>query len=702
MTLLVASIPVATLDDVRNLSESAFARGADAVELRLDRYSGDWIELANYLQTRGMRKWILTSRPRAPLAATDADPRAAMDLHRKYRIAAVSESICVDFDSALWKTLPQADREYWLSRPPESLILSHHDFVRPPDDLNGIARRLTSSPGRPIAKIAYQPSHIEDSFAALDLIREYGKRIIAVAMGEEGLWTRVLARKLNAFASFSSLTREEATAPGQFTIAEMLGDFRWAEIRSDTRVYGVLGDPVAHSLSPSLFNRWFDQSRINAVYLPLRVRGSETLRAFLNQCRLRPWLDLGGFSVTVPHKVTALDWLGDRADRTANGVGAVNTIVFRDGDVSGYNTDCYAAQQSLVSALNCTPNDLRGIPVDLLGAGGAARAVAAGLLDVGAEITVYVRNPHRALWAANAGCRVFPWDHRCRRNGRVLIHTTPIGMWPAVDETPIPSEHLAGCALVFDLIYNPLKTRLLRDAESAGIRTLNGLDMFIRQAAMQFRLWTGGEPDLDSARDLLVSRLDIHQPDSPPRLNEIKASRSIEDRPIALIGMRGAGKSTVGRLLAAKTHGTFLDTDELVVLHAGRTIAQIFAEEGEAGFRAREADALRMAVGTPPRVLSVGGGAVLMPQNREILRRNFYVIWLTAPADELWRRIAADPHSGPSRPPLTTGDPRAEITRLLENREHLYSEIADLKIDTTGSTPEQLVELILRARVAAT
>ena len=164
---------------------------------------------------------------------------------------------------------------------------------------------------------------------------------------------------------------------------------------------------------------------------------------------------------------------------------------------------------------------------------------------------------------------------------------------------------------------------------------------------------------------------------------------------IALIGMRGSGKTTVGRILAERLAGSFVDTDELVVLHAGKTIAQIFAQESEVGFRRREAHAIRLAAETSPTVLSVGGGALLNAENCEILRRNSFVVWLSAPAPVLWQRVAADAHSGDGRPPLTDHDPREELSRLLAAREPLFAQAADLRIDTTDCSPGDVVERLL-------
>jgi shikimate kinase len=268
----------------------------------------------------------------------------------------------------------------------------------------------------------------------------------------------------------------------------------------------------------------------------------------------------------------------------------------------------------------------------------------------------------------------------------VLINCTPIGMWPQVDESPMPAEALRGCRLVFDLIYNPLQTKLLREATVAGCAALNGLDMFIRQAATQFELWTGQTPDRYKATRFLERAA------SPLGKG---GSRGVAC--LALIGMRGSGKTTVGRELGRLLGGTHVDTDEVIVQRAGRSIADIFATEGEAGFRRRESDVLREVLQSPPDVVSVGGGAVLDPDHVRLLRVAAEVVWLTASPDVLWQRIYNDPKTRQSRPALTGLAEVEELRQILQERRSLYERAADAVIDTTDRSPAQLAQDILKA-----
>jgi 3-dehydroquinate dehydratase/shikimate dehydrogenase len=511
MALLVTSVMADTLHKVEARAENAWAGGTEAVELRIDTYQDDPTALAKYLTTHKDRVWIVTCRSAAEGGRSTADTTERVEL----LMAAVhSTGAYIDFELADWRSSGPIQQELQpASQPMEGkgrrLILSTHDFSDAPSDCSAIVDAVTATRTGAIAKVAYRAGDICDSFAALDLIHDRGNGVIAVAMGEPGLWSRVLAKKFGAFATYCRPTTEAATAPGQPTLADMVDRFRWRDIDTSTRVFGVLGDPIAHSMGPLLFNRWFADADVNAVYLPLCVAAEKgCLERFLSGCMDRPWLDIGGFSVTIPHKAAALKWVGKGADRLSTSIGAINTLTFRGDRIIGHNTDCGAAVDSLTDALGCTPSDLPGLPVDVLGTGGAARAVLAGLREHGCVSTVYGRSRDRTEEIAEAfAATPAVWEERAGRTGELLINCTSVGMWPEVDDSPMPDESLCGCRLVFDLVYNPLETRLLKDAAAAGAKTLNGLDMFIRQAAGQFELWTSQTPDTHLARELIAREI---------------------------------------------------------------------------------------------------------------------------------------------------------------------------------------------------
>ena len=516
MTLLVASVAVDCVAELEVQAERAWAGGADAVELRLDSFTGSIDELTTFLQAHQDRKWIVTIRSAAEGGASTDGP-----LERAGKLASLAggSDAFVDFEYADWIAGPGEVREKLVNLcgsgggGSSNLILSAHDFTgRVPALLESDVTEALESKAACL-KIAYQANDIGDSFAAFDHLHgqvdkgHSGLRHTAIAMGEDGLWTRVLAKKLGAFASYCSLG--DATAAGQLTLEEMVNRYRWHSIDASTQVFGVIGDPVAHSMSPLLFNYWFADARINAVYLPLRVRGSsEALAQFLDECRGRDWLDIGGFSVTIPHKTAALNWAGERVDTIADSIGAVNTLCFREGEVTAHNTDRDAAMSAMIDTLGISRGACADLTVDVLGTGGAARAVMHGVRELGCKMTVYGRSVERTQCIAELfDAQACGWEQRVGRNGDVVINCTSLGMWPDTDASPIPADSLRGCRLVYDLVYNPVETQLLRDAKRAGMRTLSGLEMFLRQAAMQFELWTGQSADTNRVKTLIESEL---------------------------------------------------------------------------------------------------------------------------------------------------------------------------------------------------
>ena len=511
MTLLVASIAIEKIGELETRANRAWAGGADAVEVRIDTFADDPARLAAYLKAHRDHTWIVTCRSvdEGGGFRGDAADRASLAL-----AAAGGTDAHIVFELADWRR--SGDLRRRVSRGSarttgsgHRLILSAHDFKGLPANLAVLVDEITREPEVAVAKVAYRANHICDGFSALDLMHERGGGVAAIAMGGDGLWTRVLAGKLGAFATYCALDSESATAPGQVTLDEMVHRYRWPAVDSSTKVFGVIGDPVAHSMSPLLFNHWFADAGVSAVYLPLRVgREGDHLRRFLDGCRERRWLDVGGFSVTIPHKTSSLQWVGDGADHMSSWLGALNTLVFREEAIRGYNTDCHAAVSSMMAALGCSRGDCLHMPVDVLGTGGAARAVVHGLCVIGCDTTVYGRSPDKTQRVASGyGARAAAWEDRVARGGEVLVNCTNVGMWPDVDRSPMPADALPGCRLAFDLIYNPLQTRLLKDASELGCSALNGLDMFIRQAAVQFELWTGKPPDTRDARDLIIREI---------------------------------------------------------------------------------------------------------------------------------------------------------------------------------------------------
>lgn len=281
------------------------------------------------------------------------------------------------------------------------------------------------------------------------------------------------------------------------------------DINARTQLCGLLGNPVEHSLSPAIHNAAFQKLGLNFVYLAFKV---EDLDGAIRG--IRALGNLRGFSVTIPHKVAVMPFL-DEVEQTAKHIGSVNTILVEQGKLTGYNTDASGALRALQNGGVA----LKGRQVLLVGTGGAARAIAFALAatkEVGGLILLGIDEKERLKLAEDLRERTKlnveygPLTDQTLRNGiktsQVLIHSTPIGMHPKVDETCIPSSLLAPHLTVMDIVYNPLETRLLREAKAAGCRTIRGLEMFLHQAVAQFELWTGQAAPVEVMRSVLESR----------------------------------------------------------------------------------------------------------------------------------------------------------------------------------------------------
>jgi 3-dehydroquinate dehydratase/shikimate dehydrogenase len=314
-------------------------------------------------------------------------------------------------------------------------------------------------------------------------------------MGAAGLISRIIAKNLGSLVTFASINDKSATAEGQLTIEQFKKLYRYDAINADTRLYGTIGSPVAHSLSPAIHNACFAKAKLNKLYLPLHVEGGKTeFEQFMNHVLGRSWLNFRGFSVTIPHKQNAIEYVrakGGFVEPLAERIGAVNTLLAdQNGALSAYNTDYTGAMKAIESKLSTA--ELKDLPVAIVGAGGAARAIVAGLSDAGAKITIYNRTVERGeKLAAEFNCDFAPLDDLPNIKAKLLINCTSIGMYPDTDAIPVPRECLKKDMAVFDTVYNPAETLLLKQAKKAGCKTISGMDMFINQALAQFKLFTG-------------------------------------------------------------------------------------------------------------------------------------------------------------------------------------------------------------------
>ncbi len=493
---LIVPLTQSTVGEMRSAMRQSAEAGADMVECRLDYLANppDETDLKSLLEGNPLPV-IVTYRPKRQGGRFDGDES------ERLKILAAAAGLGADYIDVELDVPPA-------SRPKGPTILSHHDFAGKPADLDKIIAELEASDAD-VCKIVFAANGPEDALAALDLFRKSDRPMISLAMGEAGLASRILAGKFGAFGTFASLTPGEESAPGQLTIARMKNIYRWDSAGPATEVYGVIGCPVAHSMSPAIHNSAFGETGIDAVYVPLLIEpGAENFNRFMEA--VAPWTDMRGLSVTIPHKENALVRVGaEKIDELSRQIGAINTIAITpDGSLSGTNTDYAAAIDALCAAMGIKRNDLSGRRVAVIGAGGVARAIVAALSHYNAETTIYNRTFTRAEKLADEfGAKAQPIDEVSEISSEIIINCTSIGMHPNVNDTPVPTDTLARVKVVFDTIYNPIQTRLLREASDAGCMTVSGVDMFVNQAVAQFEFWTGTKAPRDLMRKVVVRHL---------------------------------------------------------------------------------------------------------------------------------------------------------------------------------------------------
>jgi 3-dehydroquinate dehydratase/shikimate dehydrogenase len=372
------------------------------------------------------------------------------------------------------------------------IVLSHHDFTGVPADVHDVAQAMLAS-GAEVVKLAVMASRLGDCLTLREIGRNTRVPMSLIAMGEAGLASRVLASWMGSCWTYAG----QGVAPGQLSEQVMHGEYRFRRIGARTAVYGILGKPVSHSVSPAMHNAAFKAAHFDAVYLPLPAADFDDFTAFAVAA------GLAGVSVTAPYKVKAFE-SADECDSVSRRIQAVNTLR-RDGDRwLGCNTDVTGFLAPLEPALRM----MKEPRATILGAGGAARSVAIALKSAGVHVTIAARRAEQAkAVAALADAAVCAWPP-APASWDLLINTTPIGTWPNVDASPLPDDyrfHSGG--LVYDLVYNPDFTKLLALAERGGCRILGGLDMLVAQAQAQFEWWTGRRPAARAMRDAAIARL---------------------------------------------------------------------------------------------------------------------------------------------------------------------------------------------------
>lgn len=515
MTLLCASIFVQDHEQAQRDIAQAAEAGAEAIELRVDRFIN--LPRLQSLLVDTRLPVIVTCRARWEGGQCELDEPQRLAYLRDIANLGLSSYVDVELKAVGHIALPEPRERR------TGLIVSSHDFAGRPDRLMNLLAELNESPAD-VIKLVWTARSIRDNLEAFDLLRQKHKPTIAFCMGEAGVISRVLARKFGAFLTFAALSGNSATAPGQVSIADMRRLYRWDKIGPQTQVFGVVAHPVGHSMSPAVHNAGFDETGYDGVYLPMLVHPSyESFKAFMESFARHPDLHLRGLSVTIPHKENALRYLteqGAEVEELARRIGAVNTIIIdRDNTdqpiFRGINTDYRAIIESICLGLDAPPEALAGKRVAVIGAGGTGRTAVAALANLGATVVVYNRTFERAEELARefngqtgqvVAARM---DKLCGSCCQVYVNTTSVGMHPNVNDSPFGDDppKLSADSLVFDTIYNPMTTRLLQQARDAGARTVGGIEMFVRQAAAQFTAWTNLPSPVQVMRSVLEARL---------------------------------------------------------------------------------------------------------------------------------------------------------------------------------------------------
>lgn len=476
--------------------QEAVKRGARFIELRLDFLAKavDFKRLSPLKQC----PWVATLRRPADGGRYPGTEQERLMILRQAIVSGAFE--WVDLETDIANTVPRfgAVRR----------IVSYHNTAETPANLDAIYADMLKQDAD-VYKIAVAAHTPGDVARVLDLQRTAPKPTVAFCMGDIGQPTRFLALKFGAPWIYAAFNKERGIAPGLPSLDEFRTTYPVQGLGADTQVFGVLGDPVGHSLSPLLHNQMYKKLGVDALYLPFRVPRGQLPQALEAYDRI----PVRGYSVTIPHKEAAAA-LARESEPNVQFTGSANTLVRRDdGKFTAANTDFAAIIDSLKEFLaerakSGTVPQIGQLSALVLGAGGAARSAAYGLHREGAQVTIAARTYDRAQkLAEEVKCKAVDWHARHSVNFDVLINCTPVGMHPNVDEAPCHFSILKPGAIVFDTIYTPETTLLIREARARGCDTITGVDMFVRQAARQIELFTGLLPDTEAMRVIMRKAL---------------------------------------------------------------------------------------------------------------------------------------------------------------------------------------------------
>jgi 3-dehydroquinate dehydratase/shikimate dehydrogenase len=453
---------------------------ADMFEIRGDLISD--IDLLTVLRVR-TKPLIFTARSASEGGKMrDDDPRRRALLHEAVRRG--YDYVDVEYRSGFFDIMTE--------KAGKGLIVSFHDMTGTPQDLEGLYEGMAKT-GADVVKIAVSPRSMSDVGRLMELARRHAGQsppLVAIALGPLGAVSRITGPKYGSPFVYASAGKGQEAAAGQIPAEEMDTVYNVKNINAQTKVYGLVGGDVLWSLSPAIHNRGFTEIGQDAVFVPLQ---SESLPAFFQAF---PHLGLSGFSVTRPYKVEMVGRM-QAVDATVALCGSVNTVTVHDsGQLHGTSTDGLGVVAPLRKR-----GEIKGKSVMILGAGGAARGAAAALEERGAQVRILARNREKAVQVGTeVGCAAGDLNVLLNSQWDILINATPVGGGSLAEQTLVPKALLKSGATVFDMVYDPLETRLLREASEAGCTAIGGFEMLLAQAAAQFEVWTGNEAPVDAMR----------------------------------------------------------------------------------------------------------------------------------------------------------------------------------------------------------
>ena len=625
--MLCGSIGEKTVKNCIKKIKKAEEDGADIIEIRLDilKEKDNLAEIISYANV----PVIATCRKGSQKILIEA-----IDAGAKY--------IDMDIKELDEEVLKYAKRKKCV------VILSYHDFKKTPPRkaLLSMVDKLKKSRADVIKIVALANSE-KDNQNILSLYEETNHPLVAFNMGKIGEITRIDCLAKGALWTYCSVGKSK-TASGQMDLVQM----------KKIKKYCVIGNPIKHSMSPAMHNENFRALKINAHYSLAQVKN---LKKYIDTITPR---DISGVNVTIPHKIEAMKYL-DKIDPLAKKIGAINTIHNKNGKLVGYNTDAYGALMAIKEKVS----NIKNKKIVLLGSGGAARAIYFILKQEKAKIIILAEDMRQAR---ELGVSMELDDENIKKYiswADILINCTPVGM--NTNESLVKKEYVKKELTVFDIVYTPLKTRLIKDAEDVGCKTILGYKMLAFQGAKAFEIWTGKKAN------------------TKVMLKSVKGSLLPN---IALVGSMGSGKTTVGKNLTKKLKRSFVDIDEEIEKQEKTSITNIFQKYGEKYFRNLETKMLLEKSQEKNLVISCGGGIVINEKNRKILKSSL-VFLLKAKPETIVKRLKNN-NQRPLLKGLSDQEKINKIKILINERNLFYEDVADYSMQTNKNSQKEIVEKI--------